>query len=322
MSPLTPTDTRADLLRALGVLAEPPGPAHGRLVDLLGLPPCRGSDWTEAFVGQLVPHASIYLGPEGMLGGEAADRVAGFWRALRLPVPADPDHLTALLGLYASLIEAQAAEPAGPRQVLLGRARAALLHEHLLTWLLPYTRAMIEAGPSGYAAWAGLLRAAVTAEAAEVGTPDRLPAHLREVPPTGTADDGLDAILAGLLTPVRSGLVLTGRHLAGLARDGGLGLRLGDRRRVLRALIEQDPAGTLRRLAERADDWAAGHRADEPVAGRIARHWATRAAATADLLRAGAAQLPLANADRTARPAATADRPRSVTVARGEEIAG
>ena len=144
----TLTDTRADLLRALGVFAEPPGPQHRRLAELLDLPAPTGSDWTEAFTVQLVPHASIYLGAEGMLGGEAADRIAGFWRALRQPVPADPDHLTTLLGLYASLIEAQAGEPDGPRNVLLGHARTALLHEHLLSWLLAYTHAMSEVAPA------------------------------------------------------------------------------------------------------------------------------------------------------------------------------
>lgn len=285
----TLTDTRADLLRTLGVLAEPPRPEHRRLADLLDLPAPTGSDWTDAFVVQLVPHASIYLGPEGMLGGEAADRIAGFWRALRLPVPADPDHLTALLGLYAALVQAAAHEPAGPRQALLGHARAALLHEHLLSWLLAYTHAMSDVAPPPYAAWAGLLREALRGEAADVGPPRRPPAHLLPAPPPATVDDNLTTIVDSLLCPVRSGLVLTRGHLARLARAGDLGLRLGDRRRTLRALIDQDPAVTLGLLAEQATGWAGRHRTDAAAAGPIAVHWASRAAATADLLRAGAA---------------------------------
>ena len=281
------TDTRADLLRALGVLAEPPGPEHRRLADLLGVPAPAGVDWTEAFVVQLPPHASIYLGPEGMLGGEAAERVAGFWRALRLPVPADPDHLTALLGLYATLVQAQAAEPAGPRRALLGHARTALLHEHLLSWLLSYARAMGEVAPPPYAAWAALLAEAVRGEAGEVGPPDLLPAHLRAAPPPAGPEDSLDTVLDSLLCPARSGLVLARGHLATLARAGRLGLRLGDRRRVLRALIDQDPAAALSGLADRAEHWAAWQRATEPVAGPVATHWADRATATADLLHTG-----------------------------------
>jgi TorA maturation chaperone TorD len=280
----TLTDTRADLLRALGVLAEPPGPQHRHLAALAGLPEPAAADWTEAFVVQLVPHASIYLGHEGMLGGEAADRIAGFWRALRMSVPADSDHLAALLGLYAGLIESERAEPVGARRTLLRQARAALLHEHLLSWLVSYTHAMTEVGPREYAAWADLLREALKREVADVGVPDRLPAHLRAVP--GPVVSSLDAMLDGLLSPVRSGLLLTRGHLAAMARDGGLGLRLGDRRRILRALIEQDPARSLGMIAEMAQAWGARHQADEPVTGPIARHYAARARATADLLRA------------------------------------
>ena len=294
----TLTDTRADLLRAGGVLAEPPGPQHRSLAHLLGIPEPTGSDWTETFTVQLVPHASIYLGAEGMLGGEASERIAGFWRALRLPVPADPDHLTALLGLYASLIEAQASQPAGPRKVLFGQARAALLHEHLLSWLLAYTYAMSDVAPAPYTAWADLLRESLQAEVGEIGSPERPPAHLRAAPPSAFVDDSPDAVLAHLLCPVRSGLILARGHLAQLARHGDLGLRLGDRRRVLRALIEQNPATAVTMLADQAQRWAARHRADEPLCGPIATHWANRADATADLLRTGALTQHTATATR------------------------
>ncbi|HET8659505.1 MAG TPA: molecular chaperone TorD family protein [Micromonosporaceae bacterium] len=274
---------RAELLRALGVQAEPPGPAQDRLADLLGLPRPTGADWTEAFMVQLVPYASVYLGAEGMLGGEAADRVAGFWRALRLPVPAEPDHVATLLGLYASLIEAEPDAPAGPQAALLRQARTALLHEHLTSWLPAYAHAMADSGPPPYAAWAHLLRETLLAEAAHLGVPQRLPAHLRAVPPVA-ADGGRADLLDGLLAPARSGIVLSRAHLAAAARHTGLGLRLGGRRAVLRALVEQDPAAALQALADQARGWLDRHRADEPVVGPAAGHWAARASATADLL--------------------------------------
>jgi hypothetical protein len=283
----TSTDTRADLLRTLGVFAEPPGRHHRRLADLLGVPAPTGSEWTEAFTVQLVPHASIYLGAEGMLGGEAADRIAGFWRALRIPVPADADHLATLLGLYATLTEAHESEPGGPRKALLGHARATLLHEHLLSWLLAYTHAMDEVAPPPYAAWAGLLRQTLRSEAGAAGPPHQLPAHLRAAPPPAGTRDDLDAVLAHLLSPARSGVVLARGHLAALARDGELGLRMGNRRRILRALVEQDPCTALSILTECAEVWAMRHRTDGALAGPIAAHWAERATATAGLLRAG-----------------------------------
>lgn len=285
------SSTRAELFRALGVFIEPPGPEHARLAGVLGILAPSRSDWTEAFVVQLVPHASIYLGAEGMLGGEAADRVAGFWRALRQPVPADPDHLTSLLGLYATLTEAETGEPDEPRRVLWRQARAALLHEHLLSWLLLYTTAMTEVGPEPYAQWAELLRETLAAETAEVGAPQRQSMHLSDVPPLSAMADRLDAWLAELLAPAVSGVVLARADLGGAARRAGLALRLGDRRRMLGALLEQDPAATFGWLAGHAQIWANRHLADQPIAGPIAAYWADRAMATADLLVAATGEL-------------------------------
>src|SRR5438105_1113576 len=116
-----------ELFRALGTLCEPPSPAHSRVADALELPgSARDDEYAELFLFQLYPYASVYLGSEGQLGGEARDRVAGFWRALALVPPAEPDHLAALLGLYASLAEAEEAEPEEARRLLQREARRAL----------------------------------------------------------------------------------------------------------------------------------------------------------------------------------------------------
>ena len=284
------TSARAELFRALGVLAEPPRAEHARLAALVGLPAPSRSDWTEAFIVQLAPHASVYLGPEGMLGGEAADRVAGFWRALRLRVPSDPDHVTALLGLYATLLEAEANEPAPARGLLWREARTALLHEHLISWLLVYTAAMGDVGPAPYRKWASLLREALAAETADVGPPSRLPVHLQDVPALLWTRQGLDTLLDELLAPVRAGFVITRAQLAAAARHNNLGLRVGDRKRMLRALLEQDPLATLDWLAEHARTWSGRHAADERLAGPIAAYWAERAATTASTLAASTSE--------------------------------
>src|SRR6266545_2894193 len=94
----------ADLFRALGALCEAPQPEHAAVARALGLAPPRAVDFAGVFMLQVYPYASVHLGDEGMLGGEAGDRVAGFWRALRLVPPAEPDHLASLLGLYAALM--------------------------------------------------------------------------------------------------------------------------------------------------------------------------------------------------------------------------
>src|SRR6266540_3791636 len=159
-----------ELLRALGVLCEPPEPTHARIAEALCLPGrIDAADHTELFGFQLVPYASVYLGAEGMLGGEAADRVAGFWRALRLTPPPEPDHLAALLGLYATIGEAERGERDRARQALWRQARRALLWEHLLTWAVTYARAVIGSAPPFHAAWAQLLERTLLAEAAGLG---------------------------------------------------------------------------------------------------------------------------------------------------------
>jgi TorA maturation chaperone TorD len=274
-----------ELFRALGVLCEPPEPAHQRIVAALGLPGrADPADHTELFGFQLVPYASVYLGAEGMLGGEAADRIAGFWRALRLSPPPEPDHLAALLGLYATLGEAERGEPDRARQALWHQARSALLWEHLLTWAVTYARAVASSAPPFHAAWAGLLERTLLAEAADQEPPATPALHLRDAPGLPAPGEGTGPLVGALLVPVRSGLILTRWDLARGAAGLGLGLRMGERAFALRSMLAQDPRATLAWLAGEAAGWAARHRQTEAALGDIGRHWRQRAEATLALL--------------------------------------
>lgn len=285
-----------EVFRALGALCEPPEPAHAGLAAALRLPPPPdAATFTDVFVFQLVPYAAPYLSHDGMLGGDAADRVAGFWRALLLSPPAEPDHLAALLGLYAALGERESAETRPGLASAWHEARRALLWEHLLTWVPAYTHAMAALPSAGcYAAWARLLRRALLEEARALAPPPSRPLHLRDVPElpgAGSAeevDEGPDDLTRALLAPARSGLVITRDDLAGAAAAAGLGTRVGGRAFVLRALIDSDRAAMSRWLAGHAAWWAERHRADIlPLAG-IAEHWLARAQASMRVLQ----QLP------------------------------
>ncbi len=257
-----------ELWRALAVLAEAPGPAHCRVADALRLPrPPRRDEYADLFLFQLYPYASVYVGAEGMMGGEARDRVAGFWRALGLTPPAEPDHLGALLGLLAELGGRGAPEA----------WRRALLWEHLLSWLPPWLAKLDEIAPPPYRAWGRVLGAALAEEARALGRQERLPLHLREAPPLE-----LDDLLDGLLAPVRSGLVLVRDDLRRAGGELGLGVRVAERRYVLRALLGQDAEATLGWLAGEARAWSARHEA--AAAGPIGRFWQERADAAAALL--------------------------------------
>jgi len=266
-----------ELFRALGVLCEPPTPAHRRLARLLDLPgEARNDDYTEVFLFQLYPYASVYLSPKGKLGGEARDRIAGFWRALALVPLSEPDHLAALLGLYASLVEEERAERDGARRLLRREARAALLHEHLLSWSGPYLAKLDELAPPFYRAWGRMLGAALSEEAEELAPPGTLPVALREAPPLEPPSVvGGAAFLEQLLATVRTGVILVRDDLFAAARELGLGARIAERRYVLEALLSQDAPATLRWLSAFAGRWSERHESE---------FWSDRAAAAATLL--------------------------------------
>jgi len=290
-----------ELLRALAVLGEPPTAAHARLADAVGLhgaptPP----EYTEAFVLGLSPYASVHLGPEGMIGGEARDRIAGFWRAVGQTPPAEPDHLGALLGLYAWLAERGegvgndgAPDPSVPPEatsadaahaVLVARARDALLHEHIAPWL-PMFLERVESLGGFYAGWAALLARTVEGELVAAPPPARLPLHLRDAPPLADPrEEGASAFLAALLAPVRSGMIVTRFDLVRIARGLDLGARIGERRWVLEHLLGLEPECVLAALSKHARAAAAAHARRRAVAGDMALWWQARAAATAALL--------------------------------------
>lgn len=288
-----------ELLRALAALADPPAIGHGRLTELLGLPdPPEPADHAELFLFQLPPFASIYLGAEGKLGGEARDRVAGFWRAVGQSPPDEPDHITALLGFYAQLSEAEAAEADEARAALLGRGAAALLHEHILPWMGPYLSCVRQIGAPFYAEWAELLLETLEEEHRRRGVAEALPLHLRAAPPLpDPRTAGGDAFLEGILAPVRSGMILTRADLAQGAARVGVAVRAGERRYALAAMMSQDAGGILGWLATQARDWQERHTASVPVIGEgVAEDWSARARRAAGLLDA------LSDAAREATP--------------------
>ncbi len=294
------TPGRCELLRALGAIADNPADARaaGRA---LGVPELDSHQHTEMFVLNCPPYASVYLGPDGALGGEGADRVAGFWRVIGISPPAEPDHLSALFSLYASLGQAAADASRTATAAALARSQAALFWEHLWPWLPGYLDATADLADPAVTAWASLTRTVIGAEISAHPVPPLLPLALRAAPAAPAADGSPGDLAGALLTPVRSGIILTRRRLADAAGQTGTGCRIGERRFTLRAMLEQDPAATLNWLAAECGHWARQH-ASLPADGGVSRWWAIRAACTARALRELAAG------------AATAGRPGGVSV--------
>lgn len=276
-----------ELFRAFAVLAEPPDrPEFVRVagaLELGALP--EASEYTELFVFQLYPYASVYLGAEGMLGGEARDRVAGFWRVLGQTPPAEVDHLSVMLALYARLVELAEGEGDAARRKSWGRARKAFLWEHLLSWLPVYLAKLGDIAPPFYRRWGEMLMETLLEEARVNGRQALPPLHLRESaglcdPRRGEAGEFLDSVLS----PVRSGMILVRSDLSRAARRMDAGLRLGERKFILKTLLSQDARGTLDWLAEEASTWAERHGRQRDALDDVAGMWEAKAAAAAALL--------------------------------------
>ena len=274
--------SRAELLRALADLAARPHPGSAAIADALELPRApTAAEHTDLFDFQVYPYASVHLGDEGMLGGDARDRVAGFLRALDVTPPPEPDHLVVLLNAYADLSDLAAA--GAPRS---DHARKVLLHEHLGPWVGRFLARVMELGAESLRAWARLLVAALAAELAQHGPPPELPPALRDAQPLPEPAEATAADWTqGLLTPARSGLVIARADLARAAHDLELGARVGERAFTLRALLDQDARAVLGWIVgeayRQADDLA-------PVAAtggeRVARWWHDRLMTTAALV--------------------------------------
>jgi Nitrate reductase delta subunit len=277
-------EPRWELLRSLGAAVLTPPPGNRGVCAALDLPSPTGVEHTDAFVLSAPPHAAIHLGPEGKLGGEGLDRIAGFWRVMGLRAPEDADHLGTLLMFYAELGEAEAAASNERARAQLHRARATLFAEHIWSWAPGYLLAVTELGIPSVAAWAQLTEQALCAEHAQLGPAAMLPLALRTAPPPMAASDSLDETLDALVAPIRCGMVLTYRDLAECAHQVGVGLRRGERRFALRAMLEQEPQGTLSWLGARARRSSQRCASTPPMPNDPGAWWSHRAAETARVL--------------------------------------
>jgi hypothetical protein len=268
-----------ELWRALGSISEISGP-HRALSRALRLPDLDPVAQTELFILQLPPYASRYLSSDATLGGETADRVAGLWRVLGLTPPPEPDHLASILGLYAGLCDAEVAAGSRAEDSPPRRVREVLFWEHIATWLPPYLLQVSNLGDAAQRAWAELLLGAVAAEAAILPVPTARPPAFREAPPPVGPDTPASAVFEEVLVPARSGLILTKFALARASVEIGAGLRLGERRYALQALLDQDPGGTLTWLCGESSAWRRTLLRLPVSLAHVIADWSGRAAAT------------------------------------------
>ncbi len=191
-----------------------------------------------------------------------------------------------MLALYARLCELEEGEGGEALRAGWRGARRAFLWEHLLSWLPVYLMKLAEIAPPFYRGWGEVLMKTILAEIEAVGRQELLPLHLRAagglVDPRG--GDGEGEFWQSLLAPVRSGMILTRADLRRAGRALGCGVRMGERKFVLKALVAQDAKGTFDWLMEEAALWEKRHRSSSAALGAVADAWAAKAEASARLL--------------------------------------
>lgn len=275
-----------ELFRALGALAEAPSTELSGIaqsLELGALPSVH--EHTELFGMQLVPYASIYLDGEGRIGGEARDRITGFWRVLDLKAPAEADHLTIMLCSYAELAAMESAAGSEVERVAKRHRRHVFLCEHLASWLPVYLLRFADLAPPFYRRWAGVLSRALVAEVDRWPEPPVEAMHFRLSPEFPAAGCELEELLEALLSPIRAGFVLTRRDLAGAARRLNIGCRIGERRFMLEAMLRQRPADLRSWLEGFCDRSLHAYCAREQPLYELLRPWRARVELTRRTLR-------------------------------------
>lgn len=275
-----------ELLRTLAAVMRRPDAAVARVAAMLELPVApTPAEHAFLFQAELPPLASIYLSPSGEPGGEARDRIVGFWRAAGLTPPAEPDHLADLLILYARLLEQEVQERDEARRHAVARIRKAFLWEQLLSWLPAYTTKVDLIGPRAYRRWAQLVEQALAREAWRAAPPAATPPMLlrvAELPDPVPGDTA--ALVAYLSAPARSGLVLTRLDVQRAADDLRAVPAPGGVRDGLADLLRARAAGLLTWLAAEARRWEQRHERNRDLLPALPDHWLRRARATRALL--------------------------------------
>jgi TorA maturation chaperone TorD len=203
------------------------------------------ADHQHLFGFNLFPYESIFLDPEGLLGGEVTNTVLRRYQQAGFPVDTvaiSPDHLGHELHFLAFLCwsEADAWEDDSPAVALeMQRQQGDFLQVHLLRWLLPVVLATRQQGQSFYVALADLTLNLIHHHYTSARyAKDNLYLLPTSPPLLENEKTGLKEIAAYLMTPVYSGIYLSHDDVSHLARQQYLPRGWGSRAQMLLTLLQ------------------------------------------------------------------------------------
>lgn len=253
------------------------------IADALGSEDVSSGDLYNAFIRELPPFASIYLSTDGNIGGDPRSTIAGFYRALSLPIPADPDHLSHLLSLLAGILSARDKTPADQlmeRKDSIDRAAGVVLHDHLLSWLPAYLLRAQEVFPPSLGNWVSITFDLLSLLSLQYDTVVSSVAGFRgELSQVGDPNQ----IVRWLTSPGLSGLIISLGDIEEVARKLELPLRAGRKRFVLQEMVSQASNQVLSEFQALAKNQSRLFDSQVEQFSSL-KGWAARASQSADLL--------------------------------------
>lgn len=274
----------AEIASALAVVAQA-SLVRGEISNALGIEDATPSDLYQLFVRELPPFASVYLSGDGNIGGESHSAIAGFYHALGVPTPSDPDHLSSLFSLLSQILQKEAdltkgsSDPAREAKLAsVSRAKSVLVGEHLLSWLPAYLLRAKEVVSYRLSGWVNCAMDLLSVLVDQISQSE-IGEEEFEFERFGSVSDAVEWIT----TPRKSGLVITPWDISNIGDDLGVALRVGRKRFVLEELLNQsrsDVALALQVLSDHQMKLFNAHKREFPSLSI----WAERAARTRELI--------------------------------------
>ncbi len=226
-------------------------------------PDRRAARHQEVFGRSVPPYASVFLSPEGLLGGPPALAARRFYGRIGFGLQrndVEPDHLGLYCAAMAYLCGAEAdalrdgVDASAPRL-----HQRTLLQDHLGPWLRPFVIAVRQQGVEELSAVTGLLLELVESQVVLL-EPGGEPEHILDDP-----EVGLKEIARYLLVPARSGWWLSLHDIQRVAERAGLACGFGRRVQMMESLLhgaaEHGRLGVLvEELLRFSEPWGDGPR--------------------------------------------------------------